>query len=199
MISKDIILEQGYKPIIIALIIVVILELFISSFLSNIALFITIFILFIYRNPKRHVFSNKNSVLSPIDAKVIAIDNVNGKQQVYCKVNLCNTHILRAPTSGKIKIRKYQHGLNLNPNSYKASILNEQITVKFNDLKLKLISGFCNTKIEFTQKEIVNQGDDIGLFIDGLAILTIKKEYKLLVNIGDSLKASQTILFKNNQ
>ncbi|MEA2019813.1 MAG: hypothetical protein U9N59_15385 [Campylobacterota bacterium] len=196
MINTNIILKQGYKPLILLLVLAVILELFISSFFSNIVLILFLFTLSIYRNPYRHIFENSKSLLSPIDGKIIAIDYTNGKQKIYCKVNLCNNHILRAPQNGDIKIKKYQHGLNLNPNSYKANILNEQIVIKFDNLKLKLISGICNRKIEYVDKEYAKQGENIGLFLDGIAVMTVKKEYLLMVKIGDKLIAGQTIIFK---
>ena len=196
MTNSDLILKQGYKPIIISLVIVLLLQLFISSFLSNIVLVITLFLVFIYRNPSRHIFENSKSVLAPIDGKVMSIDYVNGKQKIYCKVSLCNTHILRAPQSGNIKVKKYQHGLNLNPNSYKANVLNEQITLKFNHIKLKLISGICNTNIIEIEDKTVCQGEDMGIFLDGIVEMTIKDDYKLLVKIGDKLTSGQTIIFK---
>jgi phosphatidylserine decarboxylase len=196
MTNSDIILKQGYKPIIISLVIAIILEIFISSFLSNIVLFCTLAIAFVYRNPNRHIFANKRNILSPVDGKVMAIDNIHGKQKIYCKVNPCNTHIVRAPSSGTFKIKKYQYGLNLNPNSYKANMLNEQIIVKFDNLKLKFISGICNPTIEFINKKYANQGDSLGLFIDGIVIITIKNKNNLLINIGDKLTAGQTTIFK---
>lgn len=196
MINPDIILKEGYKPLALLLIIAIILELFISDFLSNIVLIVFLFTLFIYRNPYRHIFENSNSILSPIDGQIIAIDYDNVEQKIYCKVNLCNNHILRAPQNGDIKIKKYQYGLNLNPNSYKANILNEQIVIKFDNLKLKLISGICNTKIEYIEKENLKQGENIGLFLDGIAVMTVKNEDLLMVKIGDNLTAGQTIIFK---
>ena len=196
MFNSDIILKQGYKPLVLLLILSIVLALFISSFLSNIVLLLILFTLFIYRNPSRHIFENSTSILSPIDAKVIAIDYINGKQKIYCKVNLCNNHIVRAPQSGTIKINKYQHGLNLNPNSYKASILNEQIVIKFNNLKLKLISGVCNHTIEYIDKSDIKQGGKIGLFLEGIAIITLKTSLPLMVKIGDKITAGQTIIFK---
>ena len=152
--------------------------------------------MFIYRNPSRHIFENSKSILSPIDGKIIAIDCVDGKQKIYCKVNLCNNHILRAPQSGNFKIKKYHHGLNLNPNSYKANILNEQITIKFKNLKLKLISGICNQTIEYSEKTEAMQGENIGLFLDGIAIMTVKENFSLMIDIGDKVTAGQTIIFK---
>lgn len=196
MINSDLILKQGYKPLILLLSLAIILELFISSFLSSIILIVMLFTIFIYRNPSVHIFENSHSILSPIDGKVIAIDYINGKQKIYCKVSLCNKHTLRAPQNGSFKIKKHNYGLNLNPNSYKANILNEQVIIKFKNLKLKLISGICNQNIEFIENRKVTQGENIGLFVEGIAIITVKQESLLMVKIGDKLTAAQTIIFK---
>jgi phosphatidylserine decarboxylase len=149
-----------------------------------------------YRNNYRHVFSNTQNVLAPIDGTITAIDNTNGKYKIYCKVGLLNNHVLRAPIDAELKIKKFKHGLNLNPNTYKASLYNEQIVLKFDDIKLKIISGLCNSKMKRPKETNVSQGDKIGVFIDGIVIITVSSKNNLLVNIGDKVTSAQTVLFK---
>ena len=96
--------------------------------------------------------------------------------------------------NSNVKIRNHQYGLNLDPNSYKANILNEQISFKFNNLKLKLIAGICSPKIDFENNAEVKQGDPIAVFIDGIAIITIKEDSNLVIKLGDKLKAGQTVI-----
>ena len=192
MNNNSIILNSGYKYIAITFVIAIILTTLDLDTLGAIAFIITLVIGFAYSNPNRDILKDEDSILSPIDGVVTAIDKVGGKQKIYCKINLCDTPTVRAPIDSTLKIKKYQNGLNLNPNSYKASILNEQITFKFKDLKLKLISGLCSPKIEFSKKHKVKQGEGIAVFIDGIAIITIKETKKLSINIGDKLKAGQT-------
>ncbi len=195
MKNSGIILTQGYKYIISIFIVAIITSLFDLEILSTI-LYITTFItLFVFRNPNRVIFKNKNAILSPIDGKVSAIDVVNGKKIIYCKVSPCGTHIVRSPSDTNIKIKNKINGLNLNPNSYKANILNEQITFKFANMKLKLISGICNPKIEYTEDTNVLQGEQVAVFIDGLAVITVKNSIQLEINIGDKLTAGQSVLF----
>ena len=196
MKNNGIILAQGYKHIIIAFIIAMIIKLLISSFLGNIALIVTLFIVFAYRNPNRYIHENSYNILSPIDAVVTAIDYQDGKKNIYCKVNFCNTHIVRAPQDGEINVEKYQHGLNLNPNSYKSSLLNEQIIFKFDSLKLKLISGICNPKIQYLKKIKVTQGENFALFFDGIAIISVDENKEIFVKIGDKIKSGQTMICK---
>ena len=196
MKKNKLILSEGYKTITITFVIAVALMLFISDCLGYIGILIGLALLFIYRDSSRHIFNNTTSVLAPIDSTVSAIDHANGKYKIYCKVNLCNNHIFRAPVDGEVKVKKYRRGLNLNPNSYKASLYNEQTVLKFSDLKIKLISGLCNHKMKRVKECNVSQGDKISVFLDGLVIITVPSNYDLSIKIGDKLTSGQSILFK---
>ena len=196
MKKNNLILKEGYKCIGIVFAVAIFLELFISDCLGSIAILLGLFLLFIYRGSSRHIFSNTQSVLAPIDSTVTAVDKVHGKIKIYCKVSLLNNHILRAPIDTDMKIKKFRHGLNLNPNSYKASMYNEQVVLKFDDIKVKLVSGLCNPSMKRIQEDKVSQGDQITVFLDGMVIITVPDTNDLLINIGDKLTAGQSILFK---
>ncbi len=195
MKNNGMILSQGYKYILISFLITLFMEIIDFDILRNISFLLMIISIFIYRNPTRIIFKNSKSILSPVDATVSAIDVVNGKKKIYCRVTPCNVHVVRASSNTDIKIKKYQHGLNLNPNSYKASKLNEQIIFKFDNYKLQLVSGICNPDIEYTQSPSVLQGETIAIFVDGIAIITVKENIELDIKIGDSIKAGQSVLF----
>lgn len=196
MKKNSLILPEGYKKITITFIVAIALLLFLSDCLGYLALLIALSLAYIYRNSSRHIFNNSQMVLAPIDSTVTAIDKSNGKYKIYCKVSLCNNHILRAPMDAEIKVKKYKRGLNLNPNSYKASLYNEQTVLKIEDIKIKLISGLYNHKMKRIKESTVTQGDKISVFLDGLVIITIPKEYDLQINIGDKLISGQSVLFK---
>ena len=195
MKNSGIILTQGYKYIIAIFIVAIITSLLDLEIISTILYIITIFALFIFRNPNRVIFKNENAILSPIDGRVSAIDIVDGNKVIYCKVSPCDTHIVRSPSDTAIEIKNKRNGLNLNPNSFKANILNEQMTFVFTNMKLKLISGICNPRIEYTEDANALQGEQIAIFIDGLAVITIDNNIELDVNIGDKLTAGQSVLF----
>lgn len=194
--KNNLILKEGYKNIAIVFLLAIFLNLFISDCLGTIAMVLGICLLYIYRGSNRHIFNNTQSVLAPIDSRVIAIDKVNGKFKIYCKVGLLDNHILRAPIDADLKVKKYRHGLNLNADSYKASLYNEQIVLKFDDIKMKIISGLCNSKITRIQETQVFQGDKITVLLDGMVVITVPETSELLIDIGDKLTAGQSILFK---
>lgn len=196
MKTNRLILSEGYKTISIVFIVAIILELFISDCLGSIGLLLGVFLLYVYRGSNKHIFSNTQSVLAPVDSTVTAIDHVNNKIKIYCKVNLLDNHIVRAPIDTHMKVKKFRHGLNLNPDNYKASLYNEQVVLKFDDIKLKLLSGLCNSKIKRIHETDVAQGEKITVFLDGMVIITIPDNYDVLVNIGDKLSSGQSILFK---
>jgi len=193
--------NKGVKPILILIGLTIIGSL-VSDFFGYLFLLLTLFSIYIFRDTKRYIYENSDSILSPIDGKVIAIDKIDDKLKIYCKVSLCDNHIVRAPFTSEMKIKKYNKGLNLNPNTLKANSLNEQITYKFSsedketNLKLKLVSGFFNIGIDKIQNAKLSQGDEILFFIDGIAIITIKEECNLLVNIGDKISSGQSVLYK---
>ncbi len=194
----------GFKPIAIALGLAFVSYIADFECLENIFIIVTLGLIYVYRNTSRHIFENDQSILSPIDGKVIAIDTVGDKTQIYVKVTPCANHNIRAPFNGEFKVANTRHGLNLDPMSPKAQFLNEKADIDFiadnngkTTMGLKLISGFCNPKIELDEGiEQVTQGKKIGFFIDGLAILTLDKDIKSLVNIGDKLKAGQSLITK---
>jgi len=201
MNSISFISNRGVKPIIVLITLTIIFSI-ISDFFGGLFFLLTLFSFYVFRDTKRYIFENSDSVLSPVDGKVIAIDKVDDKVKVYCKVSLCDNHTVRAPFSGEVKVKKYHKGLNLDPNTLKAKTLNEQISYKFISdnkkeyLKLKLISGFFNIGIEKTENKTLLQGDAITFFIDGIAVITVSKESELLVQMGDKISSGQSILYK---
>jgi len=193
--------SKGIKPIITLLVLTIIASL-ISDFLGAIFVLATLFTLYVFRDLQRYIYENSDSVLSPVDGKIIAVDKTDDKLKIHCKVSLCNNHAIRAPFSGEVKVEKYHKGLNLDTSTLKAKSLNEQITYKFDSddrktsLRLKLLSGLCNIDIEKMEDTNISQGEEVSFFIDGIAIITIKDDCELLVNIGDKILSGQTILYK---
>lgn len=198
--NKNFIVKEGYKPVIISLVITFILYLIDLEFLGAIGVVITLLLVFAYRDTARYIFENPSNILSPVDGKVIAIDQKENKTKIYVQVCLIDNHNIRAPFKSSCQIKQKQFGLNLDPSSYKGTLLNEQIKIKFtsNDyadkaIKLKLISGFFNPKIYIDSKEECEQGDTLGLFINGIAQITLTNMESSL-NINDKIKAGQTII-----
>lgn len=192
--------KEGVKPVGFLLIVSILVG-FISEGLFVVFLLATLFVGYLFRNSKRYVFENSQSILAPVDGKIMAIDKIDDKVKIYCKVSLLDTHIVRAPINGEMKRVDFHKGLNLSPATLKAKSLNEQIKYQFSSnenrvIILELISGFFNVAIEKKENETVEQGQNIGFFLDGIVIVTLSNSSKLLVNVNDKLLAGQTILQK---
>jgi phosphatidylserine decarboxylase len=194
--NNNIILQEGYKSILITLGLSVLASLFICDLLAVIGYIITFILLFAYRNPNIN-FYNKNdkNILAPIDGKISAIDYSKNKYKIYIDVSLCNTHVLRAPKTAPFKIKSFVNGINLCSNTYKAKLLNTRATLKFDDVKVKLLSGMCNPEITlYDTLGKVESTQAIGVFLHGSVLVEIPKEYELKVNLNDKVKAGQSLL-----
>jgi len=190
--NNQIILKEGFNPIIISLTLSLFLTIFVSNFLGNIGFIITLALLFIYRNPSRQTINNENMILAPIDGKISAIDISKNKYKIYINVNLCNTHVLRAPIKSKYKIKNFTNGLNLKSSSYKAKLLNTQASIKFDDIKIKLISGICNSNIILNESQKVEATQSIGVFLNGLVIMELPRTKELKIDLNDKVYAGLT-------
>jgi phosphatidylserine decarboxylase len=194
--NNNIILQEGYKSILIALTLSVLASLFICDTLAIIGYIITFVLLFAYRNPNINFYNkDEKNILAPIDGKITAIDYSKNKYKVYIDVSLCDTHILRAPKDAPFKIKSFINGMNLCSNTYKAKLLNTRATLKFDDIKVKLLSGMCNPNITlYDTLENVEATQAIGVFLHGTIVVEIPKEYELQIALNDKIKAGQSVL-----
>jgi len=198
--NNEYILKEGYNIILTSLLVSFIVDIFISDGLANIFYLLVFLLLFIYRNPSRvNYLAKDDDILAPIDGKVIAIDKSKNKQKIYIDVSLCNSHVLRTPINSKYKLKSLKNGLNLNSNTFKAKKLNAQAILKFDDIKIKLISGIYNSKLNFKDSQHLNAGENIGIFLQGLIIIEIPNNYKLNININDNIYSKSTIQANNTQ
>jgi len=102
--------------------------------LTTILLGLTLFSVYFFRNPERHVPEGEQLVVAPADGKVIFADTVTedryfGGAEVFkisIFMNVFNVHVNRAPVSGQVVEQFYNRGQFLNASLDKASLQNEQ-------------------------------------------------------------------------
>ena len=89
-----------------------------------------------FRNPKRETLVNENHIISPVDGKVVVIEEVFEKEyfkdkrlQVSIFMSPINVHVTRYAISGKVVFSKYHPGKYLVAWHPKSSELNERTTV----------------------------------------------------------------------
>lgn len=123
------------------------------------AFVLLIIILQFFRNPKRNYILNENQILSPVDGKVVVIEEVyegeyfkEKRIQVSIFMSPINVHVTRYPLSGLVKFSKYHPGKFLVAWHPKASEENERTTIvienkTFGEVLYRQIAGALARRI----------------------------------------------------
>lgn len=143
----------------------------------QIAIFVLlIIILQFFRNPKRNFILDENQILSPVDGKVVVIEEVyegeyfkEKRIQVSIFMSPLNVHVTRYGLSGLVKFSKYHPGKFLVAWHPKASEENERTTIvienkTFGEVLYRQIAGALARRIVNYAKDgmQVIQGEDAG-------------------------------------
>ncbi len=172
-------------------------------------IFITLFIAFFFRNPKRKIPTLQNIILSPADGKIIHVGECEEDRflkektlKVSIFMSLFDVHINRAPASGKVLQRSYHPGQFLVANKEKSSLLNEQnafVLETEDQLKILLIqiAGFVARRIVCYAKagDLLRMGEIFGMIRFGSRIdLYLPPHVKPVVRIGQHVKGGESII-----
>ena len=148
----------------------------VKYFLQVGALVVLVLVLQFFRNPNRNTVVNENHLLSPVDGKVVIIEEVFEKEyfkdqrlQVSIFMSPINVHVTRYPMSGKVKFSKYHPGKYLVAWHPKSSELNERTTIvveneQFGEVLYRQIAGAVARRIVNYAKvgDSAVQGEDAG-------------------------------------
>lgn len=209
--------KEGQKIILITLLIVGSLFLFIDALeipwlvkiLQITLLVFLILILQFFRNPKRNTKQNDAHVISPVDGKVVVIEEVEETEyfkdkrlQVSVFMSPINVHVTRYPVGGKVLFSKYHPGKYLVAWHPKSSEENERTTVvvenvKFGKILYRQIAGALARRIvNYAQKEQhVVQGSDAGFIKFGSRVdLFLPLNTKLKVKLNQKVKGGESII-----
>jgi len=196
-------------------------------FIVSICVLFLLFYQFIFlRDPKREVPSGGN-VVAPADGRVINIVKIDkkklkiekgfmGKVNILCSdvikegylvsifMSIFDVHVNRAPVEGEIISIKHNKGRFFMAFDIEKSFLNEnnEIIIKSRIGKIKIIqiAGFLARRIEcfVKEKQKVNKGERVGRIIIGSQVsLILPKNVRLLVKVGDKVKAGKTVIAEN--
>jgi len=210
--------KEGFKIIIIALIIVIGLSLLANIFLENptirggtiiTLLILLLLILQFFRNPKRNFFVNPGQVLSSVDGKVVVIEEVfegeyfNDKRlQVSVFMSPINVHVTRYPVGGKVVYSKYHPGKYLVAWHPKSSEENERTTVVvnndiFGDVLFRQIAGALAKRIvNYAEMgQMVEQTEDSGFIKFGSRVdIFLPLDAKIKVGLNQKVKGGISII-----
>lgn len=210
--------KEGHKIIVLTLIVVVGLFLLIDSFnlaswlSTTIMLVLLVFLLLIlqfFRNPKRSIFFNDSHVVSPVDGKVVVIEEVEETEyfkdkriQVSVFMSPINVHVTRYPIGGEVVFSKYHPGKYLVAWHPKASEENERTTVvvenpKFGKVLYRQIAGALAKRIVNYAKpnDKVNQGDDSGFIKFGSRVdLFLPLDSDIKVQLNQKVRGGESVI-----
>lgn len=148
----------------------------IQKLLQVLSIIILILVLQFFRNPKRQTPHNENHIISPVDGKVVVIEDVFEKEyfkdkrlQVSIFMSPLDVHVTRYAISGSVVFSKYHPGKYLVAWHPKSSELNERTTVvvgnkTFGEILYRQIAGALARRIVNYAKvgDKTIQGSDAG-------------------------------------
>ncbi|MFT5847515.1 MAG: phosphatidylserine decarboxylase [Psychroserpens sp.] len=210
--------KEGYKIILITLVIVIGSILMIDRFidltwlrfsLMTVMLVLLGLILQFFRNPKRHTTLDSKAVVSPVDGKVVVIEEVFEKEvfkdkriQVSVFMSPINVHVTRYPIGGNVTYSKYHPGKFLVAWHPKSSEENERTTVvvendNFGKVLYRQIAGALAKRIVNYAKTEENaiQGSDSGFIKFGSRVdLYLPLDADIKVELNQVVKGGETVI-----
>lgn len=210
--------KEGYKIILISTIIVGIGIILIENFiqiqwlnkLSSFALLMFyIVILQFFRNPKRNTKIDNTVIVSPVDGKVVAIEEVFEKEyfnekriQISIFMSPLNVHVTRYPIGGNVIFSKYHPGKFLVAWHPKSSEENERTTIvikndTFGEVLYRQIAGALARRIvNYANPEMkVVQGTDAGFIKFGSRVdVFLPLNSKIEVNLNDKVIGGEQVI-----
>ena len=214
--------KEGHKIIFTTFIFVVASFLLIDNFIHQIWLQNTIYFLLLgflililqfFRNPKRKTVLNDTQVVSPVDGKVVVIEEVFEKEyfndkrlQVSVFMSPLNVHVTRFPIGGHVVFSKYHPGKYLVAWHPKASEENERTTVvvenqTYGKVLYRQIAGALAKRI-VNYAKINNQaiqGSDSGFIKFGSRVdLFLPLNTNIKVQLNQKVRGGESIIAEIN-
>jgi phosphatidylserine decarboxylase len=210
--------KEGYKIITITFIIVIAIILSVERFIDiiwitkSIQVFAIVFLIIVlqfFRNPKRVAVLDNNTIIAPVDGKVVVIEEVEEPEyfkdkrlQISIFMSPINVHVTRYAMSGIIKYSKYHPGKYLVAWHPKASTENERTTIvidnsSIGEILYRQIAGALAKRIVNYAKEGENvvQGTDAGFIKFGSRVdVYLPIGTKVNVKLGDKVKGGVQVI-----
>ena len=205
--------KEGYKIIALIgslLLITNVIMIFLSKFSIPVisliifaSILIFIFILRFFRKPSGSFTPDDNTVFSPADGTVVAIEEVYEPEYFKDKrllvsvfMSVWNVHINWYPVTGKVKYFRYHPGKYLLARHPKSSELNERTTLvvenqKNQEVMVRQIAGIVARKIIFYPREgqLVQAGDEMGFIKFGSRLdVYLPLSSKVVVKLNEKVK-----------
>lgn len=200
--------REGWPFIAIALILALIVQIAVGGILAFIFWVLFIIVAQFFRDPAREMPREEDAVVSPVDGRVIKIEETicpyTGEQTKLVSIfmNLFNVHTQKSPVSGRIEKIEYFPGKFLNASVEKASELNERnavtVTTRAGDrVCFVQIAGLVARRIlcyKLVGEEIA-RGERYGFIRFGSRVdLYLPMHAEICVTIGEKTTGVETVV-----
>jgi len=177
--------------------------------LAGLSTFLTLFVIFFFRDPERGVPPDDKAILSPADGKVIQVQPCLEERflqgpaiKISVFMSLFNVHVNRNPLSGRVVDSSYAPGQFLRADLDRASSANEQNALLVETpegarLLVVQIAGLIARRIVCWVKkgDSVVRGQRFGLIRFGSRLdIYLPQGTQLQVHVGQKAVGGQTIL-----
>ncbi len=177
--------------------------------IGGISLIFLFLILQFFRNPKRNFENNENQLFSPVDGKVVVIEEVEETEyfkdkriQISIFMSPINVHVTRYPLGGLVKFAKYHPGKFLVAWHPKSSTENERTTVvvendTWGPVLFRQIAGAVARRIVLYAKEgqTAKQSDDFGFIKFGSRVdVFVPLDTKINVSLDQVVKGGMDVI-----
>ena len=187
-----------------------------SILIAIIGFFLTFFVLWFFRDPKRNTPQDENLIISSADGKVCLIDEAyppeelpieSQKMKRICVfMNVFNVHVNRSPVQGNVDHIVYKEGKFLNASLDKASDKNERSSLVLNTqngtkIIVVQIAGLIARRILsfISPNMLLNQGERFGLIRFGSRVdIYLPLDAVEKCKVGDKVVAGESILASIN-
>jgi phosphatidylserine decarboxylase len=201
---------EGYPFIVVFVVITLSVFLFGPAWATVIPLVLTLFMLYFFRDPERHIPDNKDIFVSPADGKIIVVREIHESRhlnsdvkQISIFMSPLNVHVNRSPCDGKVKTVRHNAGKFFAAYKDEASVKNENIEMvletRYGELLVRQVAGFVARRAVCRKNEgdVLMRGERYGIikFSSRLDVY-LPKASTVIVKLGDMVKAGETIIAK---
>lgn len=210
--------KEGFKIIALTFVICAAIAIATNRFVEiewlriSILLILMVFLVLIlqfFRNPKRNFQLDASQVLSPVDGKVVVIEEVFEKEyfkdkrlQISVFMSPVNVHVTRYPLGGAVTYSKYHPGKYLVAWHPKSSEENERTTVvvkseRFGEVLHRQIAGALARRIVNYAEEgsEVDQASESGFIKFGSRVdIFLPLHTKVNVQLDETVKGGISVL-----
>ena len=163
--------------------------------------FVTLFMLFFFRDPHRIIPAGDGLIVSAADGRVTRIENGDDSKLVSVFLSPLDVHINRSPIAGTVKSISYIKGKKMPATSDEASLINERNSLVIEGENVTVtctqIAGILARRIVCWPKpgDNLERGQRFGLIKFGSRTdILMPASVEIAVRVGDRVKGGETII-----